>query len=288
MLTVRKAVLPVAGLGTRFLPATRSVPKMMLPVVDTPALQYVVEEAVTAGIEHIVLVISEGQEAVKSHFDHIPYLEAMLEQRGELEQLNKMKAIPEMARFSYVTQKEQLGFGHAVLMAKSLIGDEPFAVMLPDDIIWNEPPTIGEMADLSASQGGPVIAVEQVTEAAIPSLGIIDPVPLDDRVYEVAGMVEKPALEDAPSDLAITGRYILTPDVFEALERTPPGAKSEIQLTDALALMLQESKVYAYRFPGDHFDVGTPLGLLKASIYAALQRDELSEDLRGWLRSQQG
>lgn len=285
MLKVRKAVLPVAGLGTRFLPATRSTPKMMLPVLDTPALQYAVEEAVSAGIEHIVVVISEGQEAVKGYFEHIPYLEARLEEQGAQDLLDRMNAIPEMAEFSYVTQEKQLGLGHAVLMTQSLIGDEPFAVLLSDDIIWSDPPTIRTMAELSDNLGGPVIAVKQVPEAAIPSLGVVDPVSVDDRVYEVVGMVEKPSLEDAPSDLAITGRYILTPEVFEALERTPPGAKDEIQLTDALAMTLGESKVFAYRFPGDHFDVGTPLGLLRASVYAALRRDEMSDDLREWLGS---
>ncbi len=280
---VRKAVIPVAGFGTRFLPATRSVPKNMLPVLDTPAIQYAVKEAVEAGIDKIVLVVSEGQEAFSAHFAPIPDLEAALEERGKDAFLEQMREISDMADISYVYQHEQLGLGHAVLTAREAVGDEPFAVFLPDDIIWSADPTIGKMTDILDELGGSVIAVREVPDERVPSLGIVDAKLLDGDVYEVAGLVEKPNLRDAPSNLAIIGRYVLTPQVFEALQNTPAGAIGEIQITDAISELLSAQKVYAYRFPGDHFDVGTPLGLLKASAYAALQREDLAGDFKEWL-----
>ena len=280
---VRKAVIPVAGFGTRFLPATRSVPKNMLPVLDTPAIQYAVKEAVEAGIDKIVLVVSEGQEAFSAHFAPIPDLEAALEERGKDAFLEQMREISDMADISYVYQHEQLGLGHAVLTAREAVGDEPFAVFLPDDIIWSADSTIGKMTDILDELGGSVIAVREVPDERVPSLGIVDAKLLDGDVYEVAGLVEKPNLRDAPSNLAIIGRYVLTPQVFEALQNTPAGAIGEIQITDAISELLSTQKVYAYRFPGDHFDVGTPLGLLKASAYAALQRENLAGDFKEWL-----
>lgn len=280
---VRKAVIPVAGFGTRFLPATRSVPKNMLPVLDTPAIQYAVKEAVEAGIDKIVLVVSEGQEAFSAHFAPIPDLEAALEERGKDAFLEQMREISDMADISYVYQHEQLGLGHAVLTAREAVGDEPFAVFLPDDIIWSADSTIGKMTDILDELGGSVIAVREVPDERVPSLGIVDAKLLDGDVYEVAGLVEKPNLRDAPSNLAIIGRYVLTPQVFEALQNTPAGAIGEIQITDAISELLSTQKVYAYRFPGDHFDVGTPLGLLKASAYAALQREDLAGDFKEWL-----
>ena len=280
---VRKAVIPVAGFGTRFLPATRSVPKNMLPVLDTPAIQYAVKEAVEAGIDKIVLVVSEGQEAFSAHFAPIPDLEAALEERGKDAFLEQMREISDMADISYVYQHEQLGLGHAVLTAREAVGDEPFAVFLPDDIIWSADPTIGKMTDILDELGGSVIAVREVPDERVPNLGIVDAKLLDGDVYEVAGLVEKPNLRDAPSNLAIIGRYVLTPQVFEALQNTPAGAIGEIQITDAISELLSTQKVYAYRFPGDHFDVGTPLGLLKASAYAALQREDLAGDFKEWL-----
>ena len=280
---VRKAVIPTAGLGTRFLPASRSVPKVMLPVLDTPAVHYAVEEAAQAGIEHIVFIVSERQEAISAYFERIPDLEAALEQRGDEALLRRMLAVSEVAEFTYVQQSQQLGLGHAILTARSEVGDEPFAVFLPDDIIWAESPTIGRMIEIFGRFESPVIAVKEVPDDVVPSLGIIEPRPVDESIYQVVGMVEKPALAEAPSNLAIIGRYVLTPQVFELLERTPPGAIGEIQLTDAIAVLLSTQKVYAFRFPGVHFDVGTPLGLLKASVYAALQRDELAAELRQWI-----
>lgn len=282
---VRKAVIPAAGFGTRFLPATRSVPKVMLPVLDTPAIHHSVAEAAQAGIEQIVLVISAGHEATGQYFGRVAELEAALEKRGDERLLRQMVEISEMAEVSYVYQEQALGLGHAVLTARGSVGDEPFAVFLPDDLIWSETPTIGGMIDIFDERGSSVIAVKEVSDEAVPSLGIVDPRPMSDTLSEVVGVVEKPRLEDAPSNLAIIGRYVLTPEVFDALERVRPGAIGEIQLTDALAAVIPTQRAYAYRFPGVHFDVGTPLGLLKASIYAAMQRQDMAAELKGWLGS---
>ncbi len=281
---VRKAVVPAAGFGTRFLPASRSVPKNMLPILDTPAIHFTVEEAAEAGIEHVVFVISQHQEAVSGYFGRFTDLELALKQRGDDELLDRMLAIPKMAEISYVHQHEQLGLGHAVLTAKSVVGNEPFAVFLPDDIIWAETPTIGKMIGMYNEYGDSVIAVKEAPDEMVPSLGVIEPRQIDERTYEVLSLVEKPSLSDAPSNLAIIGRYVLAPQVFEMLERTPTGAIGEIQLTDAIGMLLPTRKVYAYRFPGVHFDVGRPLGLLKASVYAALQREELASDFKEWIR----
>ena len=280
---VRKAVVPVAGFGTRFLPASRSVPKVMFPVYDTPPVHYAVQEAAEAGIEHVVFVVSPHQEAVGAYFDRVPDLEAALEERGNDALLQRMRTIAEMAEISYVEQREQLGLGHAILTARDTVGEEPFAVLLPDDIIWAEAPTIGSMIEIYDHTGSPVIAVKEVADEQVPSLGIIKPGSLESDVYEVLGMVEKPSLADAPSNLAIIGRYVLPPQVFDMLEVTKTGAIGELQLTDAMASLLAIQKAYAYRFPGVHFDVGTPLGLLKASVHAALQKDELAAELREWL-----
>ena len=280
---VRKAVIPAAGFGTRFLPATRSIPKVMIPVLDKPAIHYAVEEAAQAGIEHIVLVITHGQEAVGRYFERLPELEQALERRGHDAILKQMIDISDLAEISYVYQKQQLGLGHAVLTAKAAVANEPFAVFLPDDLIWSETPTIGRMLELFAEYESSVIAVKEVPDEAVSSLGIIDPRPVDDSVSRIAGLVEKPSLDEAPSKLAIIGRYVLTPEVFDAIEMARPGALGEIQLTDAIAMLLSTQKAYAYRFPGVHFDVGTPLGLLKASVYATLQREDLSDDFKEWL-----
>ena len=283
VLSVRKAVMPVAGLGTRFLPATRSIPKMMIPVLDRPAIHFAVEEAAAAGIDHVVFVVSPGQEAVPRYFHRMPDLEAALESRGETERLRQMLAISDMVDTTTVVQERQLGLGHAVLMAREVVGGEAFAVLLPDDLIWGESPTTLAMIDLFSSYGGSVVAVNAVPEEVVPAKGVIAHVPVAERVSRVEAMVEKPALEDAPSNLAIVGRYILTPEVFGALARVRPGALGELQLTDAIASLLPAQEVYAYEFPGRYFDLGTPLGMLKASLYAALQTQGLSRELRGWL-----
>lgn len=280
---VRKAVIPAAGFGTRFLPVTRSVPKVLLPVLEVPAIQFSVEEAARAGIEHVVMVISRGQEATSDYFHRVPDLESTLEKRGNTAVLKRMLEISSMMETSYVYQDEPLGLGHAVLQARDVIGSEPFAVFLPDDIIWSDMPTIGDMINVFSEHNGCVIAVKEVPDEAVPALGIINPRPIDDRVSEILGMVEKPKLEDAPSNLAIIGRYVLTPDVFDALEKVKPGAVGEIQLTDAIDAVRKTQGAYAYRFAGDHFDVGTPLGMLKASVYAAMHRDDMKGDFRKWL-----
>ncbi len=281
---VRKAVIPAAGFGTRFLPASRSVPKVMIPVLDVPAVHFAVEEAARAGIEHIVFVISPHQEAIGTYFARLSDLEQALERKKDTAMLERMRAISDMADISYVHQKQQLGLGHAVLTTSALIGDEPFAVFLPDDIIWSERPTIARMTEIFDEYGGSVIAVKEVPDEAIPSLGIVDPRPVRERVYEIVGMVEKPRREEAPSNLAIIGRYVLTPGVFDTLKKVRPGALGEIQLTDAIAMLLSTQKAYAYRFPGVHFDVGTPLGMLKASVYAALHREDMAENFKAWLK----
>ena len=281
---VRKAVIPAAGFGTRFLPVTRTIPKVMLPIVDLPAIHYSVEEAAKAGIEHVVLVISRGQEATSEYFERVPALEKALEDRGNTALLERMLAISDMVDITFVYQDEPLGLGHAVLMAREAVGDEPFAVFLPDDIIWSDTPTIGKMIDIYVERGGAVISVKEVPDEAVPSLGIVDPERITDDLSRIRRMVEKPKLEDAPSNLAIIGRYVLPPEIFQEIERTTPGAIGEIQLTDALDAIRESQGAYAYRFPGEHFDVGTPLGMLKASVYAGLHRDDIGQDLRDWLR----
>ena len=284
-MSVRKAVIPAAGFGTRFLPVTRSVPKNMLPVLDRPSIHITVEEAANAGIQHIVFVLTHGQEAIGHYFDRLPELEQALESREEYGILQQMVDISEMAEISYVVQREMLGLGHAVLLARDAVGDEPFAVFLPDDLIWHESPTIARMIELYDELGGTIIAVMEVPEEQISSLGVVKAQPLGDRTYEVTGVVEKPSPAEAPSNLAIIGRYVLTPQVFGALENTQPGAIGEIQLTDGIESLLPTQKAYGYRFPGIRFDLGTPAGLLKASLYAALQRDDTADDMRTWLAS---
>jgi UTP--glucose-1-phosphate uridylyltransferase len=276
------AVIPAAGLGTRFLPTTRSVPKVLLPVVDTPVIHLAVAEAAAAGIGRVVVVVSPGQEAVAGYFREMPGLEEALRRRGREELLDLMAETAGLAEVESVVQEEALGLGNAVLMSRPLVGDEPFAVILPDDVIWGRPPTIGVMAEMVEDKGGSVIAVREASREMLSSLGVVDAVPAGDRLYEVRGVVEKPRPEEAPSNLAIVGRYVLAPEVFDLLESTPPGAGGEVQLTDAIAALLPSQSVYAYRFPGVHVDVGTPSGLLKASIYESLQRPELAEEIRAW------
>lgn len=282
---VRKAVIPAAGFGTRFLPVTRTIPKVMLPVLNEPAIQFSVREAADTGIEHIVFVISRGQEATNDYFRPVPALELALEQRGNEELLCAMREISSMIETSFVYQDEQLGLGHAVLMAKDKIGHEPFAVFLPDDIFYGNSPAIADLTCVFSEYDSSVIAVKQVPDESVPSLGIIDPEPLGDNVHRINGMVEKPRLEDAPSNLAIVGRYVLTPEVFAALEQARPGAIGEIQLTDAIDAVRAEQGAFACEVTADHFDVGTPLGMLKASVYAALKRDDMSGELKEWLKS---
>ena len=258
--------------------------KALIPVFDRPPVHYVVGEAAQAGIERIVFVISPGQEAVCGYFDEAPELERALERKGHGALLREMREISGMADVRCVRQEEPRGLGHAVLTSREAVGDEPFAVFLPDDLIWSKTPTIGGMLEVFDSRQGCVVAVKEVPDEAVPNLGIIEPEPIDDTVSRVLRMVEKPRLKEAPSNLAIIGRYVLTAEVFDALEEVRPGALGEVQLTDAIAMLLPTQPVFAFRFPGDHFDVGTPLGLLKASVYAALRREGVSGDIRAWLK----
>ena len=284
-MTVRKAVILVAGFGTRFLPVTKAVPKMMLPVLDTPVLHLAVSEAVSAGIEDVIFVVSKMQESIESYFNSETKLKKVLGKPGNELFLEKIHAIPSV-EMRFVYQHEQLGVGHAVLMAKEAVGDEPFALFFPDDVIWDEIPTIGRMVEIFEEKRTPVLAAKEVSDEMVPNLGIIEHSAEEGRLYQVTDLVEKPSLIDAPSNLAIIGRYVLTPEIFDALETTEPGVLGEIQITDAIRKLLNLQSVYSYRFPGYHIDTGTPVGLLKASIHAALQRDDLASDLRSWLGDQ--
>jgi UTP--glucose-1-phosphate uridylyltransferase len=287
MAKVRKAVFPAAGLGTRFLPATKAQPKEMLPLVDKPIIQYVIEEAVAAGITQIIIVTGRGKNAIEDHFDVSYELEKLLEERGKTELLDQVRTISNMISVSYVRQKETLGLGHAVLVAKDLVGDEPFAVMLGDDIIDAAVPCMRQMVEVFERHEGPVVAVHQVPRDEISAYGVIagQPEPTNDRLFRVSDMVEKPKREDAPSDLAIIGRYILTPDIFGILERTPRDKGGEIQLTNGIRVLAERRPVYAYRFEGRRHDAGNKLGFLKATVEFALKRDDLGGPFREYLKS---
>ncbi len=286
---VRKAVFPAAGLGTRFLPATKAQPKEMLPLVDKPIIQYGVEEALAAGCDQIIIVTGRGKTAIEDHFDVSYELEKMLEERGKADQLALVRQISDMIHVAYVRQKEALGLGHAVLMAREFVGNEPFAVLLADDVIDAPKPCLQQMMEVFAQTQASVIATQVVEGPAISAYGVLDAKPSaghpDGRVFDVSDLVEKPRREDAPSNLAIIGRYILTPRIFEKLERAPLGAGGELQLTDALRLLLKDEKVYGYVFEGTRYDTGDKLGFLKATIDFALKRPGLGDDLRDWLKA---
>jgi UTP--glucose-1-phosphate uridylyltransferase len=285
---VRKAVFPVAGWGTRFLPATKALPKEMLPLVDKPVIQYAVEEAVAAGIEQVVIVTSSQKRAIEDHFDLNLELEQLLESRGDIEMLRQIRAISDLAQISYVRQKEQLGLGHAVLVAKELVGHEPFAVILPDDVVVGERPCIGQLIHAYERTHSSVVAVMEVSHEATARYGVIagEAVgPDDPGLYKVSGLVEKPEPGEAPSNLAIIGRYILTPKIFEKLEQTPRGAGGEIQLTDAIEALMKEQDVYGYAFDGVRYDAGTTMGWLEASIELALQRPDIGGQFRQYLQT---
>jgi UTP--glucose-1-phosphate uridylyltransferase len=284
---LRKAVFPAAGLGTRFLPATKAQPKEMLPIVDKPIIQYVIEEAVAAGLTNIIIVTGRGKNAIEDHFDVSYELEKLLEERGKTDLLEQVRAISSMITVSYVRQGEQLGLGHAVLVARHLVGDEPFAVMLGDDIIDAEVPCMKQMKEVFERHGGPVIAVQQVPRSEISAYGVIagETVGGSERVYRVTDLVEKPRADEAPSDLAIIGRYILTPDIFEALEKTPRDKGGEIQLTNGLRSLLETRPLYGYRFDGVRHDAGNKLGFLRATVEFALKREDLGEPFRQYLKS---
>jgi UTP--glucose-1-phosphate uridylyltransferase len=285
---VRKAVFPAAGLGTRFLPATKAQPKEMLPLVDKPIIQYGVEEAMAAGCDQIVIVTGRGKVAIEDHFDVSYELERMLEERGKTDLLAIVRQISDMIHVAYVRQKEAMGLGHAVLTAKELVGDEPFAVLLADDVIDAEVPCLKQMMQVFNETQCSVIATQAVEGPAISAYGVLagKPVPdkHDGRLFEISDLVEKPKLEEAPSNLAIIGRYILTPRVFEMLQNTPLGRGGELQLTDGMRGLLKHEKIYGFRFEGKRHDTGDKLGFLKATVEFALKRPDLRDEFRTWLK----
>jgi len=281
---VRKAVIIAAGRGTRFLPFTRSQPKEMLPLVDKPLIQYSVEEAINSGIKQVIMVTARGKQALEDYFDRSFELEHFLEQKGDRERLRQMQELSALADIGYIRQKEQLGLGHAILMTENIVGGEPFAVILPDDIVDSDVPSLKRMIEVYEKYGAGVVAVERVSDEDTNKYGIIEPKQVSEGVYQVLSLVEKPEPEKAPSRLGIVGRYILTPEIFETLAVTPPGKGQEIQLTDALQLLLKKQKLYAYELEGVRYDTGTPLGWLGANVAMALKRDDIGPELREYLR----
>jgi UTP--glucose-1-phosphate uridylyltransferase len=287
---VRKAVFPAAGWGTRFLPATKAQPKEMLPLLDKPIIQYGVEEAVAAGIEQIIIVTSTHKGAIEDHFDLNYELEKVLEEKGEIEKLRQVRAITDLAQLAYVRQKEQLGLGHAILMAKDLIGHEPFAVLLPDDIVVADRPCIGQLIQAYESTHSTVVAVSEVPADEVSRYGIVA-AEVDEsykdggRLRRMTRIVEKPSPADAPSTLAVIGRYVLTPKIFDKLEQTQRGAGGEIQLTDAIEALMDEQSVYTYEFEGVRYDAGTTMGWLQATVDMALQLPDLGAEFRAHLRT---
>ena len=287
---IRKAVFPAAGLGTRFLPATKSQPKEMLPLVDKPVIQYVVEEAIASGLENIIIVTGRGKNAIEDHFDVSYELEKILESRGKMDLLEQVRAISKMVSICYVRQKEAMGLGHAILVAKPLVGDEPFAVLLGDDIISAEVPCTQQMVAVYEKYQSSVLATQIVEGPEISRYGVIKGNPMADghgdlRVYNVEDLIEKPSYSEAPSNLAIIGRYVLTPEIFDVLENTPPDQSGEIQLTNGLRRLLERQPILAYRFEGKRYDAGDKLGFLKATVEFALNREDLGVDVRSYLKS---
>jgi len=282
MKKVRKAIIPAAGLGTRFLPATKAMPKEMLPIVDKPTIQYIVEEAIASGIEDIIIVTGKGKRAIEDHFDHAYELEENLIQKEKFDLLDKVRASSNV-EIHYIRQKEPLGLGHAVLCAKKFIGDEPFAVLLGDDIVQAETPCLKQLINQYDATGASVIGVQQVPDSETNRYGIIAPLERDGRLYKVDSFVEKPALGTAPSNLAIMGRYVLTPEIFSFLEKQGAGAGGEIQLTDGIQHLNQIQRVFAYDFEGKRFDVGEKIGFVKTTVEFALQREDLKASLIEYL-----
>lgn len=287
--SVRKVVFPAAGLGTRFLPATKAQPKEMLPLVDKPIIQYGVEEAVASGIDNVIIVTGRGKNAIEDHFDVNIELESFLQQRGKTELADEVRKISSVINLAYVRQGEPLGLGHAVLVTADLIGNEPFAVILADDVIDATPPALKQMIDVFEKVGGPVLAVERVPEDQVSSYGIVEIDPsanLGKGIHLVKDLVEKPRREDAPSNLAIIGRYLLTPDIFPALRETASDRTGEIQLTNGLRRLLQQRQIFAYEIEGSRHDTGNKLGYLQAMVYFALRRPDLADAFRAYLRSE--
>lgn len=283
---VRKAVIPAAGLGTRFLPATKAQPKEMLPIVDKPTLQYIIEECIASGIEEILIITGRNKKSIEDHFDKSIELEMELEKAGKQEMLEMVKDISDMVNIHFIRQKEPRGLGHAILCAKTFVGNEPFAVLLGDDVVYNDQkPCLKQLIDCYAEYNTSVLGVQTVDAENVNKYGIVGGIQIEDRVYKVKELVEKPSLEEAPSNVAILGRYIITPKIFEILENTTPGKGNEIQLTDALLKLIEEEAIYAYDFEGRRYDVGDKLGFLEATIEYALRREELRDDFIEYLKA---
>jgi UTP--glucose-1-phosphate uridylyltransferase len=283
--SVRKAVVLAAGYGTRLLPATKAQPKEALPLVDKPIIQYTVEEAAASGLDQVIIVTASGKRAVEDHFDRSLELEQALAVKGEHGRLDEIRRISDLAQIVYVRQKEQRGIGDAVLTVRELVGNEPFVLMFPDDVIISSTPAARQLIDVFEDQGGSVLAVEEVPPEEVESYGIVDGEAIGEGVYRVRALVEKPKPQDAPSRLGIVGRYVLTPEIFGVLSETPPGKGGEVQITDGLSLLLKQQPMFAYQFQGRRYDTGRPLGLLKASLEIALQRPDMGPELRRYLRS---
>jgi len=281
---VRKAVITAAGWGTRFLPITKAQPKEMLPLVNKPLIQYSVEEAINSGIEQIIVITALGKQAIEDHFDRSFELEYVLKQKGETKLLQEMQELSNLVDICYIRQKEQLGLGHAILAAKGIIGEEPFAVLLPDDITDCKVPILKQMIEVYEQYKTNIIAVERVSSKDTVKYGIIEPRKISSRIYQVLSLAEKPESAQALSNLGVVGRYILMPQIFDALKVTPPGKEQEIQLTDALQLLLRQQTIYAYEFEGVRYDAGTPLGWLEATIAFALKHPDIGQELREYLR----
>ncbi|MBD3414464.1 MAG: UTP--glucose-1-phosphate uridylyltransferase GalU [Candidatus Aminicenantes bacterium] len=277
---VRKAVIPAAGFGTRFLPATKAQPKEMLAVIDKPLIQYSVEEAVESGIEHICVITSRGKSAMEDHFDQSPELESFLKQKGKTDYLKQVQKISRLAKFCYIRQKQALGLGHAILMAEEFIGNEPFAVLLPDDIFDCPVPAVKQLKDVFAEYGSSVVILKRISQEETKKYGVIKPEQVKPRIFKLKDMIEKPGPEKAFSDLGIIGRYVFNPDIFEAIKKTKPDHRGEIQITDAIKRLLDKEPVYGYLFEGQRYDAGDKAGFIKATLKLALKRPEFAEIVR--------
>ena len=283
---IRKAIIPAAGLGTRFLPATKAQPKEMLPIVDKPTLQYIIEECVASGIEEILIITGRNKKSIEDHFDRSVELEMELEKSGKEEMLKMVRKISDMVNIHFIRQKEPRGLGHAILCAKTFVGNEPFAVLLGDDVVYNDnKPCLKQLIDCYEKYKTSVLGVQTVPEKDVNKYGIVDGLHIEDRVYKVKGLVEKPTVEEAPTNVAILGRYIITPQIFKVLKNTKPGKGGEIQLTDALLTLMEEEAMYAYDFEGRRYDVGDKLGFLKATVEYALRKEELRDGFIEYLRT---
>ena len=282
---VRKAIIPAAGLGTRFLPATKAQPKEMLPIVDKPTLQYIIEEAVASGIEEILIITGRNKKSIEDHFDKSVELELELEKSGKMEMLEMVRNISDMVDIHYIRQKEPKGLGHAIHCAKSFVGDEPFAVMLGDDVVDNDVPCLKQLMDCYDEYKTTILGVQEVAPENVNKYGIVNGIHIEDKVYKVKDLVEKPSIEEAPSNVAILGRYIITPEIFNILENQEAGKGGEIQLTDALQTLATKEAIYAYNFEGRRYDVGDKLGFLKATVDFALKRPELRDEFLKFIKS---